>query len=74
MVTSSSLSKRKSIAVLPLIDMSPGKTEEYFCDGLTEEIIHALSKIQELKVTSRASAFTSKTATFQSEKSGSNLK
>jgi adenylate cyclase len=48
---------RKSIAVLPFLDMSPGGTEEYFCDGMTEEIIHALTKIEELSVTSRTSAF-----------------
>jgi TolB-like protein len=47
----------KSIAVLSFIDMSPGKDQEYFCDGIAEEIIHALSQIKNLKVVARSSAF-----------------
>lgn len=46
-----------SIAVLPLIDLSPDRDQEYFCDGLTEEIINALTRAKELKVISRNSAF-----------------
>jgi serine/threonine protein kinase/Tfp pilus assembly protein PilF len=46
-----------SIAVLPLIDLSPDRDQEYFCDGLTEEIINALTRVKELKVISRNSAF-----------------
>jgi serine/threonine protein kinase len=46
-----------SIAVLPFIDMSPQKDHEYFCDGLAEELITALTKIQDLRVASRTSAF-----------------
>lgn len=37
--------------------MSPNQENEFFCDGITEEIINALAKINELKVTSRTSAF-----------------
>jgi adenylate cyclase len=37
--------------------MSPGGQHEYFCDGMTEEIINALAKIKELRVTSRTSSF-----------------
>ena len=37
--------------------MSPGKDQEYFCDGIAEEIIHALSQIKNLKVVARSSAF-----------------
>lgn len=40
--------------------MSPNKEQEYFCDGLTEEIINALAKIKELQVTSRTSSFSFK--------------
>jgi len=46
-----------SIAVLPFTDMSPEKDQEYFTDGIAEEIINALTKIQALRVASRSSAF-----------------
>lgn len=46
-----------TIAVLPFINMSDSKDNEYFSDGITEEIINALAKIQNLKVTSRTSSF-----------------
>ncbi|NLP09206.1 protein kinase [bacterium] len=47
----------KSIAVLPFADFSPQKDQEYFCDGLTEELINRLSHIQKLRVPARTSAF-----------------
>jgi serine/threonine protein kinase/Tfp pilus assembly protein PilF len=47
----------KSIAVLPFKNMSEDKQNEYFCDGITEDIITQLSKITDLKVTSRTSVF-----------------
>ncbi len=52
--------KDKSIAVLPFTDMSPGKDQEYFSDGLSEELITALAKIPELKVAGRTSSFSYK--------------
>lgn len=47
----------KSIAVLPFVSMSSNEENELFCDGITEEIINALAKIEQLKVTSRTSSF-----------------
>lgn len=47
----------KSIAVLPMVNMSSNPENEYFSDGMTEEIINALSKVKGLKVTSRTSSF-----------------
>jgi len=44
-----------SIAVLPFMDLSPNKDQEYFCDGMTEDIITKLTHIRELKVISRTS-------------------
>ncbi len=46
-----------SIAVLPFVDMSPNKDQEYFCDGIAEEIINKLSSIKSLKVIARTSSF-----------------
>jgi len=45
----------KTVAVLPFVNMSSDKEQEYFSDGLTEDIITQLAKIKSLKVTSRTS-------------------
>ena len=50
----------KSIAVLPFVDMSAAKDQEYFSDGLSEELLNLLSKIPELKVIGRTSSFSFK--------------
>jgi TolB-like protein len=49
--------KPKSIAVLPFANMSTSNENEFFSDGITEEIINALTRIPGLKVTSRTSSF-----------------
>ena len=46
-----------SIAVLPFVDMSQAKDQEYFTDGLTENLLHALAQIREIKVAGRTSSF-----------------
>ena len=47
----------KSIAVLPFVDMSEKKDQEYFSDGLSEQLIDMLTKIPELRVPARTSSF-----------------
>jgi len=46
-----------SVAVLPFVDMSPAKDQDYFGEGLAEEIIHALARLQGIRVVARTSAF-----------------
>jgi len=48
---------KPSIAVLPFDDMSPQKDQDYFCDGIAEEIINALTHLENLCVIARTSAF-----------------
>jgi len=50
----------KSIAVLPFVDMSASKDQEYFSDGLSEELLNLLAKIPALKVIGRTSSFSFK--------------
>jgi TolB-like protein/Tfp pilus assembly protein PilF len=54
-----------SIAVLPFADMSPDKDQEYFSDGISEELLNLLAKIPELRVASRTSAFSFKGETLE---------
>src|SRR5436190_9628376 len=50
----------KSIAVLPFLDLSQTKDQEYFCDGISEEILDALAKVDGLRVVGRTSSFSFK--------------
>ena len=50
-------SAEPSIAVLPFVNMSNDPEQEYFCDGISEEIINALTHIERLKVIARTSSF-----------------
>ncbi len=56
---------RKSIAVLPFINMSDDASNEFFSDGMSEELLNLLAKIPELRVTSRSSAFSYKDKDFK---------
>jgi TolB-like protein len=49
-----------SVAVLPFADMSPGKDQEYFADGIAEEILNALAQVEGLQVSGRTSSFSFK--------------
>src|SRR5437763_4208681 len=50
----------KSIAVLPFIDLSQARDQEYFCDGISEEILDSLAKVEGLRVVARTSSFSFK--------------
>jgi TolB-like protein/class 3 adenylate cyclase len=50
----------KSIAVLPFVNMSSDKEQEYFSDGISEELLNLLAKIPQLEVTARTSSFSFK--------------
>jgi adenylate cyclase len=52
--------KITSIAVMPFVNMSADKEQEYFCDGLAEELLNMLAKVNELRVTARTSSFSFK--------------
>ena len=47
----------KSIAVLPFVNMSEEKANEYFSDGISEELLNLLTKVPQLKVAARTSSF-----------------
>jgi adenylate cyclase len=53
----SSVISDKSVAVLPFVDMSEKKDQEYFSDGMSEELINLLTKLPDLRVPARTSAF-----------------
>jgi len=59
-LTTSSPPPEKSIAVLPFLDLSENKDQEYFCDGMSEELINALARVDGLRVASRTSSFSFK--------------
>ena len=54
------VSSDHSIAVLPFVNMSPDSDQEFFADGISEELLNLLAKIPELRVISRTSAFSFK--------------
>jgi serine/threonine protein kinase/Tfp pilus assembly protein PilF len=62
-----------SIAVLPFVNMSADPEQEYFCDGLAEELINSLTKIKDIKVVARTSAFAFKGKTIDVRELGKML-
>jgi eukaryotic-like serine/threonine-protein kinase len=63
----------KSIAVLPFLDLSETKDQEYFCDGMSEEILHALAKVDGLHVVGRTSSFSFKGKSVNAREVGKKL-
>jgi serine/threonine protein kinase/Flp pilus assembly protein TadD len=68
-----SLPPEKSIAVLPFIDLSETKDQEYFCDGMSEEILEALAKVDGLRVVARTSSFSFKGKSVNAREVGEKL-
>lgn len=68
-----SADERKSIAVLPFVNMSSDKENEYFSDGITEDLITALSKMSGLHVAARTSSFAFKGKNDDIKKIGEQL-
>jgi TolB-like protein len=62
-----------SVAVLPFVDMSPAKDQEYLGDGIAEELINALVRVQNLRVVARTSAFAFKGANVDVREIGHKL-
>jgi TolB-like protein len=72
-VTAAAMPFPKSIAVLPLLNESGDQGDEYFSDGLSEELIAALAQIKELKVIGRSSSFRFKDKREESKTIGEKL-
>lgn len=62
-----------SLAVLPFADLSPQKDQEYFCEGLADELINALTRLRGLRVASRSSSFQFKGASADVREIGTRL-
>lgn len=63
-----------SLAVLPFADLSPQGDQQYFCDGLAEELINALSRLSNLRVASRTAAFRFRSPGFDLREAGRQLR
>ena len=62
-----------AVAVLPFVNMSPEPAQDYFCDGITEEIINSLSQLEGLRVIARTSAFQFKGMSLDAREVGRRL-
>lgn len=65
--------KKTSIAVLPFMNISKNPDQEYFCDGITEELINNLARAKDLRVISRTSSFYFKDKSFDLKTIGEKL-
>ncbi|HUI65797.1 MAG TPA: protein kinase [Bacteroidota bacterium] len=63
----------QSVAVLPFLDLSPQKDQEYFCDGITEDLVNRLGNVEGLRVPARTSVFTFKGKPFDVKEVGDKL-
>jgi TolB-like protein/DNA-binding winged helix-turn-helix (wHTH) protein/Tfp pilus assembly protein PilF len=63
----------QSIAVLPFADVSPSRDQQYFADGLSEELLNALGKLDRLRVIGRSSSFSFRDATENARDVGDSL-
>src|SRR6202048_1236109 len=63
----------QSIAVLPFVDLSQTRDQEYFCDGISEEILDALAKVEGLRVVARTSSFSFKGKNAKANEIGQKL-
>ena len=63
----------RSIAVLPFADMSAEQDQGYFCEGIAEEILNALTRVESLQVAARSSAFLFKDRSLDAQEIGSRL-
>ena len=66
-------SQDASIAVLPFADMSPDRDQDYFCEGLADELINSLARLPNLHVASRTSSFRFKSPTLDIREVGRRL-
>jgi adenylate cyclase len=62
-----------TIAVLPFVNLSPENDSSYFCDGLTEELMHVLAGVRELRVVARTSSFQFRSSNQEIGKIGRSL-
>jgi len=62
-----------SIAVLPFLDLSPGRDQDYFCEGLADELINSLATLPNLHVASRTSSFRFKSSSLDIREVGKQL-
>jgi adenylate cyclase len=71
--TSSTVSSEKSVAVLPFVNMSDDQQNEYFSDGISEELLNVLVRVKGLRVPSRTSSFSFKGSTLKLAEIGQEL-